>query len=308
MRVMHLNVKLAAIALAIICRLGPAAEPEPAPIKIGMPSSMFRDVPPAMFQALSTPLHKLVHTQTGLKSELVLVPTPDEMQTQLQTGGIQFGVFFGFEFAWVQQKSQGLQPLMVAAPVHRPLQAFLVVHATNLAKSLTDLKGQTLAVPTGTRDHTRLYAERNCRKEGSKSVAEYFGRIVNPANAEEALHDVADNKAVQAALVDWAALQCFRARNEGRFKMIKVLDQSQPFPESVVAIWPGAIAPNVVASFKTGMQNARATPLGRQLLTLMAISGFEPVPPNYQQQLAECAKAYPPPELTPLVPAADGTK
>jgi len=307
MRVTQLNVSLAAIALALIAGLGPAAEPESAPIKIGMPSSMFRDVPPAMFQALSTPLHNLVHSQTGLKSELVLVPTPDEMQSQMQAGRIQFGVFFGFEYAWVQQKSQGLQPLMVAAPVHRPLQAFLIVHATSLAKSLADLKGQTLAVPTGTRDHTRLYAERSCRKEG-KAVAEYFGRIVNPPNAEEALHDVADNKTVQAALVDWAGLQCFRARNEGRFKMIKVLEQSQPFPESVVAIWPGAIAPNVVASFKTGMQNARATPLGRQLLTLMAISGFEPVPPNYQQQLAECVKAYPPPELAPIVPTADGSK
>ena len=145
MRVTHLNAKLAAIALALMCGLGPAAEPAWAPIKIGMPSNMFRDVPPAMFQALSTPFHNLVHSQTGLKlGGLVLVPTPDEMQFQLQTGRIQFGVFFGFEFAWMQQKSQGLQPLMVASPVHRPLQAFLIVHATSLAKSLADLKGQTL--------------------------------------------------------------------------------------------------------------------------------------------------------------------
>ena len=302
-----LSAILATFALALMSGFGPASEPESAPVKIGMPSSMFRDVPPAMFQALSTPLHNLVHSQTGLKSELVLVPTPDEMQQQMQAGRVQFGVFYGFEFAWLQQKSTGLQPLMIAAPVHRPIQAFLIVHATSLAKSLADLKGQTVALPTGTREHTRLYAERSCRKEG-KSAAEFFGQIVKPANAEEALHDVADNKTVQAAIVDWAALQCFRARNEGRFKMIKVLDQSAPFPESVVAIWSGAIAPNVVGSFKTGMQNARATPLGRQLLTLMSISGFEPVPPNYQQQLADVAKAYPSLETTVAVPAAESIK
>jgi ABC-type phosphate/phosphonate transport system substrate-binding protein len=307
MRGTHLTAKFAAISLALIAGFGPAAEPPPAPVKIGMPSSMFRDVPPAMFQALSTPLHNLVRSQTGLKSELVLVPGPDEMQLQLQTGRIQFGVFFGFEFAWMQQKAPGLQPLMIAAPVHRPVQAFLIVHATSLAKSLADLKGQTVALPTGTREHTRLYAERSCRKEG-KSTEEFFGQIVKPASPEEALHDVADNKTVQAAIVDWAALQCFRSRNEGRYKMIKVLDQSQPFPESVVAIWPGANAPNVVGSFKTGMQNARATPLGRQLLTLMSMSGFEPVPATYPQQLADSIKAYPPPEFAPLVPVADGTK
>jgi ABC-type phosphate/phosphonate transport system substrate-binding protein len=307
MQVRHMSAMLAMLAMALMSGFGPASEPEPAPVKIGMPSSMFRDVPPAMFQALSTPLHNLVHSQTGLKSDLVLVQTADEMQQQMQAGRIQFGVFYGFEFAWLQQKSPGLQPLMVAAPVHRPIQAFLIVHATSLAKSLADLKGQTLALPTGTREHTRLYAERGCLKEG-KSAAEFFGQIVKPANAEEALHDVADNKTIQAAIVDWAALQCFRTRNEGRFKMIKVLDQSPPFPESVVAIWPGALAPDVVGSFKTGMQNARATPLGRQLLTLMSMSGFEPVPSNYRQQLADVTKAYPPAEATVAVPAAESIK
>src|SRR5207245_4196523 len=110
------------------------------------------------------------------------------------------------------------------------------------------------------------------------------------------------------AVVDAAALQCFQVRNPGRFKMIKVIDKSEPFPECVVAVWQGALDANVVGAFKVGMQNARARPLGRQLLSLMSMAGFEPVPANYPQQLAEIAKAYPPPEVTVAVPAADAAK
>ena len=41
----------------------------------------------------------------------------------------------------------------------------------------------------------------------------FFAQITTPKTAEDALHDVADNKAVQAAVVDGAAIQCFNERN-----------------------------------------------------------------------------------------------
>ena len=43
------------------------------------------------------------------------------------------------------------------------------------------------------------------------------------------------------------------------------------------------------------MITAQQTALGRQLLTLWRMSGFEPIPKDYDQILAEIVKAYPPP-------------
>src|SRR5262245_30726815 len=194
---------LTAVALALVAWTGAGPAQNPSVFKIGMLSSMFRDVKPAMFTALAKPFHSIVHTQTGITSELVLVATPEELRQKMVLNQIQFGVFHGFEFAWMQQKSPTLQPIMVAAPVYRPLKVFLVVHESSTAKSLADLKGQTLALATGTREHTRLYMERACLKEG-KPMLEYFGKVTNPANAEEAMHDVADNKTVQSTAVDMA--------------------------------------------------------------------------------------------------------
>jgi ABC-type phosphate/phosphonate transport system substrate-binding protein len=296
MRVRQHRAILAAVtaALAAWAGTGPAKEPAGA-VKIGMLSSMFRDVNASMFEALAKPFYSLVESQTGLKSELLLVPSADELRLQMDAGKIQFGVFHGFEFAWMRQKTPALQALMIAAPVHRPLKAFLVVPAASTARSFADLRGQTLALATGTREHSRLFAERACLKEG-QPILEFFGKVTNPANAEKALHEVADNKEVKATVVDGAAVQCFTERNPGRAKRVKIIATSEVFPESVVAFRQGLIDGDVVRRFRDGMNNAHATPLGKQLLSLWAMTGFQPIPPEYLQQLADIAKAYPPPD------------
>jgi ABC-type phosphate/phosphonate transport system substrate-binding protein len=262
-----------------------------------MPQAMFRDVKPAMFAALTKPFYSLVETQTGLKSELVLVGNPDDMRQQLANGQLHFGVFHGFEFAWMKQKDPQLKPLMVAAPTHRPIKAYLVVAASNPVKSVCELRGKTLALATGTKEHSRVFIDRRCQAEGARP-SEFFGSIVQPVNGETALHDVCDDK-VQAAVVDGTAMQCFADRFPGRAKKLRVLAESQAFPLSVVAIRDGAIEPQVLARFTNGMSKANTTPMGRQLMGLMQMTGFEPVPADYDQQLAEIAKAFPPPADAP---------
>jgi ABC-type phosphate/phosphonate transport system substrate-binding protein len=274
-----------------------ALEPTPNPIRIGMPAAMFRDVKPAMFAALTKPFYSLVESQTGLKSELLLVNSPDDMRQQLSNGQIQFGVFHGFEFAWMKQKDQTLKPLVVAAPLHRPLKAYVVVAEKNDARGLGDLRGKRFALPNGTREHARIFVDRRCQGEGSMP-SQFFETITAPNNAETALHEVYDNK-VQAAIVDGAALQCFADRYPARAKRIRMLAESPVFPLSVVAIREGGLEPQVLRKFQDGMVKANTTPMGRQLMGLMQMSGFEPVPPDYDQQLAAAVQNFPPPADAP---------
>ncbi len=282
-----------ALGLALLAAPTRAHEPS-AVVRIGMLNSMFKDVKPAMFNALAKPFYSMVESQTGLKSELLLVPTPDEMRQQLDAGKLQFGVFHGYEFAWMRLKQPALQPLMIAAPQHLPLQAFIVVHTSSAAKGLADLKGKTVAVPHGSREFALLFLERLAEQAGGPPES-YFGKITTPKTAEDAIHDVADNKDVQAAVVDTAGLDCFKSRNPGRYKRIKILTASEPFPESVVAYRPGMVDEGTIRRFREGMSQAHTTPLGRQLLSLWALTGFQPIPATYPQQLDAIIKSYPPP-------------
>jgi ABC-type phosphate/phosphonate transport system substrate-binding protein len=182
---------------------------------------------------------------------------------------------------------------MIVAPEH-PIRAFLMVSGSSPATGFADLKGKTLAVPTGSRAHARLYLERSCEALG-RPPESFFAKITMPKTAEDALHDVADNGAVNAAIVDESALQCFKERNPGRAKRIKVIAESAVFPPSVVAYREGSLAADVIRHFRDGMSRAHTTPLGRQLLSLWLMTRFEPVPEDYSKALSDIAVAYPPP-------------
>jgi ABC-type phosphate/phosphonate transport system substrate-binding protein len=261
---------------------------------MGMPASMFRDVHPAIFAGLARPFYTLVEMQTGLKSELLLIQTPDEMREQLDAGKLQLGVFHGFEFAWMKQKSPTLQALMVAAPQHRPLRALVVVNQDCPAKTLADLKGKVVAMPVGTREYVRLFLTRQCQALGNSPDA-FFAQVTKPLTPDTSLHDVVDDKGVHATIVDGGMLQNYSANYSGRAKKLRILMSSDTFPESVVVYSPGKVDEDTVRRFRQGMSTAHATPLGQRLLSLWSMAGFQPIPANYPQQLADCLKAFPPP-------------
>lgn len=288
---------LTALTLGLCTAPWPGFARETQTVRIGMPAAMFREVKPAMFAALTKPFYALVHGQTGLLSELVLLPSPDDMRQQLSDGRLQFGVFHGFEFAWMKQKDPQLVPIMIAAPTLRPMKAYVVVNGTSPAKTMNDLRGKTLSLANGTREHARIFIDRSCQVEGAVP-SQFFDKIITPVNGETALHEIYDNKA-QAAIVDGNAMQCFAERYPARSKKLRTLLESPAFPLSAVVVKQGAMDAPTLAKFTDGMGKANASQMGKQLMSMMQMAGFEPVPPDYDRQLADVAKAFPPPADAP---------
>jgi ABC-type phosphate/phosphonate transport system substrate-binding protein len=270
------------------------AELPRAKVRIGILASMFKNISPSLLKALAQSFQTLVESQTGLRSEARLVATADELRTQMDVGIIDIGIFHGFEFAWMKHKTPALKALMIAAPRHRPIRSLLVVQSASTAADLAGLRGRTLAVPAGSREHSLLYLERSCKALGA-SPATFFGRITAPQTTEDALHDLADNRGVEATVADASAIQGFTERYPGRAKRIKVIATSEEFPPTTVAYREKMLDADVINRFQNGMSHAHTTPLGRQLLSLWQLTGFEPIPADYRKALFDIAQAYPPP-------------
>lgn len=286
---------LAFASLILLAGFGITAENAPSPpVKIGMLKSMVREVPPALFRAMAAPFQQVVYDQTGLKGDLVVVETPEDMRKQLADGELQLGVFHGFEYAWMKMKQPALEPLMLVAINPQALQSVVVVSAENSAKTIDECRGGKLAIPNGTREHSRLFLTRRCRNCGCQQFQEFFPTTAAPKSVEEALDNVVDN-VVQVAVVDQAGMSMFQRRKPGRFAKLKTLDQSEMFPPSVIVFNRGKIDDNTLNRFRDGMATAHKTTLGSHLMGLMKVTGFEPVPGNYDQRLTEIVKAYPPP-------------
>ncbi len=287
------NFSVTTAALMLIPVPATWADGPPKTVRIGIVRSFFRDIPESQVGALMPPFQTLMQDQTGLPSELARPTDPDDLAEALQKDRVHLGIFQGVEFAWMRQKHPELRPLVIAVNQHRNRQAHLVVRQDFSGSTFAALKGKQVAIPCRSREHCHLLLHRQCQQLGGEA-AELFSRLTSPATTEDALDDVVDGT-VQAAVVDGVALDCYKRRKPGRSAKLKELLKSELFPDTVIAYHRGALDAATVERFQKGLLKADKTTTGRLLLLLWTLTAFEPVPPNYEQQLANIAKAYPAP-------------
>lgn len=262
-------------------------------LRIGMVSSLFRDVKPAMMQMSLQPFASLVRSQTGLDGRAMLVGDAMTLGKQLQDGKVKFGVFHGVEFAWAQQKYPELRPLVIAINRHRHLRAHLVVRYDNANKAFADLKGKKIALPSGSREHCHLFLEREARKCGGAPNAVFAKVVVHP-DMEAALDDVLRRK-VDAAVVDSVALESYKLLKPGCHSGLKIVQDSEVFPAAVVAYRAGSLDDATLARFRDGLVRANQNTRTRELMFMWRLTAFETIPDDYQQNLTAIRKSYPAP-------------
>jgi ABC-type phosphate/phosphonate transport system substrate-binding protein len=261
-------------------------------VRIGMIGSLFRDLPEATVMAMMQPFGALMRAQTGVSGELVPAGDAENLGKQLTENKVQLGVFHGIEFAWARLKYPELRPLCIAVNQDSYLHALLIVRADSPATRISDLRDKSLALPQQTREHCYLYVHRYCR-ECDKDPERFFSKIATPPNAEEALDDVVDG-VVHAVVIDSVSLECYKRRKPGRFVKLKIAQSSEPFPAAVVAYRPGIIDEATLKRFRDGMVGANRSIMGKQMLTLWKLTGFQDIPEDYEKILTDIAKTYPP--------------
>jgi ABC-type phosphate/phosphonate transport system substrate-binding protein len=282
----------------LVVVLAPAATvaiaDENAPVKIGVPANLFRDIPKITIDALMPTFTRLMEAQTGVRGQIVLLKNGGEVAKQLEDNRIQFAVFHGFEFAWAQTKHKDLRPLVVAISNQSPnLTAQVVVASDSSFAKLDDLQGHKVAIPRGTREHCRLFLSRRLNGIGHRQE-KFFGGETTPPNVAAALDDVMSGK-VQATVVEGAAWDNYKWLNPGKANRLKSLMKSETFPTGVIAYKHGNVPDANLTKFRDGLTSAHQKPEGLQLIMLWKLNRFDVVPADYHQLLADIVRAYPPP-------------
>src|SRR5207302_7781062 len=98
---------------------------------------------------------------------------------------------------------------------------------------------------------------------------------------------------VEATIVDGVGLDCYKRRKPGSFAKLHLAQSSETFPAAVIAYKPGVLGEATLQRFRKGLMQAHRSILGKQLLTMWKLSGFEVVPEDYEETLANIVKAYP---------------
>jgi ABC-type phosphate/phosphonate transport system substrate-binding protein len=237
-------------------------------------------------------LREFIKEETGLENEIVRQKNWQELTHKMATGDLHIGVFQGYEFAWGVEGQPKLRPLAIAVNVYRYPVVYVVTRRDSQATRFANLKGQSIAVPATSQAYLRLFVERQSEATGQKADV-FFSHITEPDNVEDALDAAVDGK-VQAVAVDRAALEAYKQRKPGRFKRLKEVTHSQPFPPPIVAYYDSNLDQSTLNRYKQGLLGASNKEKGQTLLTLFRLSRFETVPDDFDKALAEARKAYPP--------------
>jgi len=243
--------------------------------------------------AATESLESFIKDETGLKAEIVRQKGWDGLAERLAKGELDLGVFQGYEFAWAREKHDGLKPLTLALNVYRYPVVYVVTQRNNAATNFAGLQGQSLALPATGQGYLRLFLERQAEAQGKKLEA-FFSKVKAYENSEEALDDVVDG-VEKVAVGDRAALDAYKRRKPGRFKQLKEVAHSQPFPPTVIAYYDSRLDKATLLRFRMGLLNAGRTERGQTTLTFFRITGFEAVPADFDRVLAEMRKTIPPP-------------
>ena len=275
----------------------PAQEKSADPVRIGMNQSLFVDVSPILVKLFAPSFNDLCKQCTGIETQMVVCGDPFETTKEVRAGKLEFGVYQGVEFAWASQKNPDLVPLMVAINHHQNIRAHLVVRKDNTAADFNAVRGKDIAYPMKSKEHCRLFLERNCADCGQCEPKSFFNDVSRPYSTETALDQVCTGK-VAAAIVETVALDTYQAIKPGCFARLRVVKASERFPVGVIAYQKGKVSDVVLNKFKEGMIAANKNERTREMMNVYQITAFEPVPADYAQTCADIVKAYPPPDPT----------
>jgi ABC-type phosphate/phosphonate transport system substrate-binding protein len=270
----------------------PAGETTPATVRIGLLSTLFRDAPEPVIQVMARPFKSLMEDQAGFVGQVVVDNDAGHMALDLKDDKLQLGVFNGFEFAWARVKNPALKPLIICVNQQPFARSVLVVRKDSKAANFADLQGKILSLPRLGREYSRMYVERRCSRPGLP-MEKWFDKVASPITANDAMDDVAQDIA-QVTVVDDIEFTAFQKAYPKTAAQLRVLAESEAFPCAVIAYHPGGMKEDTLTRLYNGLVAAKTNPRGRKLLDLCRITGFEAVPANYEQNLADILKAYPP--------------
>jgi ABC-type phosphate/phosphonate transport system substrate-binding protein len=259
-------------------------------IQLGFATSLVPGATQSFLDSTSPHLKSLIQIQTGHEGELSLEGDVMELAEAVHKGKVHFGVFHGHEFAWVKSRYPTLTPLVVPVKHNQLTPVCLVVKSDGKYQKPDDLKGERLEIPYRSKGYVYLFLERKCCP--GADLETFFRKVRKSNQPEGALSSLLDGYA-QAAVVEKDDLDSYLRSNPGAAGKLRVLLQSEPFPPGVLVYNKGALSEDAVRRFHDGLISAHKNEKCRSLLDLSELRGFEEVPDNYHQMLADILKAYP---------------
>jgi ABC-type phosphate/phosphonate transport system substrate-binding protein len=203
----------------------------------------------------------------------------------------------GIEYGWVHSRYPGLVPLATVFASDIRLGACVLVRTDSQAKSLQDVKGQTIALPKRLQYHTHVFLHLAIQKLGAEPQG-FFAHALPSADVDAGIESVVENEAA-AILVDTDSWKTYQERKPGRSQKLRILIQSQPFPTAAVLYQRQTWDEKELQQIEEILCTAHLKAFTRQILNFWRISKFVKYTEEYEQVVKDIVRDIP----NPVFPA-----
>lgn len=149
--------------------------------------------------------------------------SPVNLANQLRRQKIHLAIMTGIEYAWIGQAFPELRPLVTAFTSDIRLKACILAPVESSAKTIFDLKGQSIVLPKRLQHFPLLYLQQEIVEQGAEPKS-FFSRIVMANDTDEGVELVVDKKD-SAILIDSESWRVYQERKPGRARKLKVIDE-----------------------------------------------------------------------------------
>jgi ABC-type phosphate/phosphonate transport system substrate-binding protein len=294
LRIVALVVVVSVMLCALVAMDSPGLQQaqQPQLLRIGTSGSLALNSGNVSEQAAIDTLKSFIKDETGFDNEILKQNSWRDLAEKMRAGQLDLGVFQGCEFAWAKEKYPQLNALATAVNVYQNRYAYIVARKDNPVQNFAGLKGQAIAIPASAEGQLALFVDHLASQAG-KSPESYFSRETHPKSVEDAIDDVVDG-VVQAAVVDRVGVEAYKRLKPGRFRQLKEVAHSGPFPSPVVADYNAKLDSATVSKVVNGLLSSNQTDRGQRLLEMFKLTGFQRPPADFDQLLQTVRRDYPP--------------
>lgn len=251
---------------------------------VAFSNSTFLDVSKERSQSVAALWTTIVANKWGRTSNTRICNTLAELETDIRSKKIDLVVLLSAEYLELRGKVP-LEPLFIPVKGKNLYDRLvLVVRKDSGLRSLTDLKGKTLLQRRDlSADRRSLWLDTLLMRKGVRNPERFFSNAREITKPSASIFAVFFRKA-DACIVTQRSLQVMAELNPQLLSDLLVLEESPPWPTSIIAVRKG-----LPVQHRRAIQEVLGTldqsTQGKQLLTLFRMDSLVTFHPEYLTQL-----------------------
>jgi len=256
------------------------------PLRVGFSSRVFPDVDQRDAQVAMELWTRELARGLGIKTTPVttIFKKPGDLLEAVKRGDLTIVTLPAIEYLQIRDRAPMTPVIVASSNAGTARQYALIVRRGSGIRSISDLRGKTLLIPSATKyEASHIWLHVLLMREGKEDGTIFFRKVSESSAASKSIMKVFFNQA-DAAIVSRGALETSKVLNPQIEKNLVIIAESKPLHGDITCV-PTMVSEKLQRSITSSALQLHETTIGKQILTLFQIEKAIPYKASYLEGL-----------------------